>query len=76
MCAFCENIKTKNEYANKPFWERNTCILKDGEIYGLWVESEDSYLSRIIMNVNYCPKCGRELNPNYRLRWDADGNLY
>lgn len=61
MCNFCEHIEIKNDYKRKPFWERDNCIVKNNEDYELWVECDDSYYSGIAMNINYCPKCGREL---------------
>ena len=61
MCGFCEHIETKNDYKEKPFWERDNCIVKYNEIYGLWVECDDSYYSGVAININYCPICGREL---------------
>ena len=61
MCNFCEHIEIKNDYKRKPFWERDNCIVKNNEDYGLWVECDDSYYSGMAITINYCPKCGREL---------------
>jgi ribosomal protein L37AE/L43A len=62
MCPFCENIESVDEYRKAPFWKRDNCIVKlSNKTYGLWVECDDSYYSRVIMSIGYCPKCGREL---------------
>lgn len=40
------------------------CITKDkdDEEYYLWNECEDEYYTGNIMEIKYCPVCGRKLN--------------
>ena len=62
MCNFCDNIKDVEYIKKRPFWERTTEIVQIGEhAFGLWIECEDSYYSGVVMEINYCPICGRRL---------------
>ncbi len=64
MCDFCSDIKELQEYKNLHCWDRVNCIVYDANynMYGYWVECEDSYYSGVELIINYCPKCGRKLN--------------
>lgn len=63
MCNLCNNIKEKEQYEKMRFWDRATTIVQQqNKAFGLWVECADSYSSRIAMEINYCPICGRKLN--------------
>nr|DAE28903.1 MAG TPA: Rad50 zinc hook motif [virus sp. ctmTa7] len=64
-CELCKKIwNTKKEYI-KQFqnkWDENIAIVKDNDDeIGLYVPCEDWYYSDVVMNINYCPICGRKL---------------
>lgn len=64
-CELCKKIwNTKKEYT-KQFqnkWDENIAIVKDNDDeIGLYVPCEDWYYSDVVMNINYCPICGRKL---------------
>lgn len=70
-CKFCEKIwNSQEEYKNQfdDRWdERNSIVMKNGEPY-LYVPCEqDSFYSDVVMQINYCPKCGRKVNMNYKV---------
>lgn len=64
MCDLCNNIKKIEQYKEMNSWDRGNIAIvqKRNKVFGLWVECEDWYYSRIVMEINYCPVCGRELN--------------
>lgn len=63
MCDFCNNIKTIEQYKEMHFWDRgNAIVQKKDKAFGLWIECDDSYYSRVAIEINYCPVCGRKLN--------------
>ena len=33
---------------------------------GLYIPCDDWYYSKIVMYVNFCPVCGRQVNLNYK----------
>lgn len=64
-CKFCSkeyNLEEAEEW--KDDWKLETpyiiCV-KDEKGYGLWSKCEDSFYTGLVMNVNYCPICGRKL---------------
>ena len=64
-CELCKKIwNSKDEYEVQ--FEHPTDVTigivknSDNEI-GLYVPCEDWYYSDVIMNINYCPICGRKL---------------
>lgn len=61
-CYFCSNIKNLDEMRKLAFWDRENAIVKNssGRI-SLWVECDDSYYSRPIMDISFCPMCGKYL---------------
>lgn len=61
-CYFCNNIKNLDEMKKLAPWDRDDAIVKDssGRI-SLWIECDDSYYSRPIMDISFCPKCGKYL---------------
>ena len=62
MCNLCNNIKKVEQYIKIDSWNRyNAIVQKKNNSFGLWIECEDWYYSRIAMEINYCPICGREL---------------
>ena len=65
ICELCKKIwNTKKEYI-KQFqnkWDEHIAIVKDDDDkIGLYVPCEDWYYSDVVMNINYCPICGRKL---------------
>lgn len=64
-CELCKKIwNTKKEYT-KQFqneWDEDIAIVKNyDDKIGLYVSCEDWYYSGVVMNINYCPICGRKL---------------
>lgn len=63
-CKLCEKIwKSEDDYRNqfKYDWdEGNAIVMEDRKPY-LYVPCDDSYYSGTVMQINYCPKCGRKL---------------
>ena len=60
MCDLCDKTyKTKEEMKEKfkSHWDEVTCIIGDG----LYVPCEDPYYSGVVLQINYCPVCGRKL---------------
>ena len=64
MCEFCEKIwDSVSEYKKNfsyNYEERDAIVMYSGRP-GLYVSCDDYYYSRVVMDVNYCPKCGRKL---------------
>ena len=64
-CELCKKIwNSKDEYEAQ-FKHPSDAVVgvvknSDNEI-GLYVPCEDWYYSDVIMNINYCPICGRKL---------------
>lgn len=63
-CELCKKIWSSQEEYQRQFRyhydETYALVMEDGEPY-LYVPCEDWYYSDIVMQVNYCPKCGRKL---------------
>lgn len=67
-CDFCKEIYDYNELINMWHWDRQDLIIstvlcydKEEKTYNIWYECQDSYYSDKIMEIQYCPICGREL---------------
>lgn len=45
---------------------REEAIVMNGHGPGLYIPCDDWYYSKIVMNINFCPKCGRQVNLNYK----------
>ena len=41
---------------------------KDDNTYNIWSECDDYYYSGEILEINFCPICGRKINPNYKVK--------
>lgn len=70
-CDFCNKIwASKEDYIKSVgnHWEEyNTIVMEDGEPY-LYIPIEmDFYYSDTYLQINHCPKCGRKLNPKYKI---------
>ena len=65
-CDFCNTIYNAIELKRKYWADREVCdcITYDEKIgeYCLWHECIDDYYTGNIMEINYCPRCGRKLN--------------
>ena len=68
-CEFCSkiwnNVKEYKESFEFEHEEREAIVI-DGRGPGLYIPCDDWYYSKIVMNVNFCPVCGRQVNPNYK----------
>ena len=67
-CRFCnkeydleEAEKWKNDSWNWELDTPHTICVKDKEGYALWSKCDDYYYTGHVMNINYCPICGRNL---------------
>lgn len=65
-CDFCNTIYNASELKRQYWADREVCncITYDEGIdeYCLWNECVDDYYTGNIMEINYCPKCGKKLN--------------
>ena len=61
-CPFChEEVEVDyNDVVN--------CITynEENNTYSIWHECQDDYYSDDILEINFCPKCGRKINLNYK----------
>lgn len=70
-CDFCNKIYSSkeeyDEFCGHNWWNEIDAIIMDKNNQpGLYVPCDDSYYSRIVMDINFCPKCGRKINPEYK----------
>ena len=68
-CDFCSKIQDNVKEYKESFefeHEEREAIVMDGRGPGLYIPCDDWYYSKIVMNVNFCPVCGRQVNPNYK----------
>lgn len=64
-CDFCNKMYNE-EKLNNQYWadhEKVNCITYDenNNTYSVWHECEDDYYTGNIMEIKYCPVCGRRL---------------
>lgn len=71
MCDFCKNIYSTAEAIEwKDSWwdwdckQPYTIIVKDNDSFELWSQVEDNFYTGRIMDIKYCPVCGRQLIDN------------
>ena len=67
-CDFCKKIwGSKEEYQTSvdSHWDEVNTIVMDGNQLCLYVPCDDYYYSGIVMDINFCPVCGRQINPKY-----------
>lgn len=71
-CSFCEKIYDVEKLRNMSWTDRyklgvTNCITfdKENNTYGIWHECDDDYYSKTILEINFCPKCGRTINLKY-----------
>ena len=70
-CDFCSTILTQDQvelwsndldtYEDTPI-EYNVISTDSKGNYNLWNRCDDCYYNKAIMQISYCPKCGRKLD--------------
>ena len=68
-CEFCSKIWDNAKAYKESFefeYQEGIAIVTDSDGPGLYVPCDDWYYSTIVMNINFCPKCGRQVNLNYK----------
>ena len=70
-CEFCEKIWSSQEEYQSQFEdhydEKNSIVMKNGEPCLYIPYEQDYFYSDVVMQINYCPKCGRKVNMNYKV---------
>ena len=71
-CEFCNKIYDTQElnetyYRDREFMNYIT-YNRDDDTYNIWHECDDDYYSGEVLEINFCPKCGRKINPNYKAK--------
>lgn len=65
MCKLCDRIYNNlDEYKNtyEFHWDEEIAIIKyKDNSTNLYVPCDDYYYSRMVMEISYCPECGRKL---------------
>ena len=77
-CYFCEKIYDTKTLENMSQEDRKKFCQKEWELYcvithntkddtfNIWSECDDDYYSREVLESNFCPECGRKINPKYK----------
>lgn len=68
-CEFCSKIQDNVKEYKESFefeHEEREAIVMNGHGPGLYIPCDDWYYSKIVMYVNFCPVCGRQVNLNYK----------
>lgn len=69
-CSFCNKIYNTQKLKETYWADRDVvnCITHNEEdnTYNIWHECEDDCYSDEILEINFCPQCGRKINPNYK----------
>lgn len=70
-CDFCskiwDNVKEYKESFKFEHEEREAIVM-NGHRFGLYIPCDDPWYSRIIMDLNFCPVCGRQVDLNYKVQ--------
>lgn len=71
-CEFCNKIYDTQElnetyYRDREFMNYIT-YNRDDDTYNIWHECDDDCYSGEVLEINFCPKCGRKINPNYKAK--------
>ena len=66
MCDLCKKIYSRSEAVNwkNKWWEmghRTTIIVNDEDYFSLWTQVDDNFYTGRVMDIEYCPLCGRQL---------------
>jgi hypothetical protein len=65
MCELCNKIwKGEEEYHehHSNHWDEEIAIIVDDDKFNLYVPCSDWFYSGIVMELNYCPICGKRLS--------------
>lgn len=69
-CDLCKKIwdsmdeyQCRFEHASD---EETSIVMKDRKPW-LYIPVDDPYYSDAYIQINFCPKCGRRVNPNYKV---------
>ena len=77
-CYFCEKIYDTKTLKNMSQEDRKKLCQKEWELYcvithnteddtfNIWSECDDDYYSGEVLEINFCPECGRKINPKYK----------
>ena len=68
-CWLCNKIYDTKELYEMDSWDREVCCItynKNDDTYNIWSECDDDYYSGEILEINFCPRCGRKINLNYK----------
>lgn len=78
-CYFCEKIydtktlenmsqEDRKKLCQKNMWEVYCVITHNTEddTFNIWSECDDDYYSGEVLEINFCPECGRKINPKYK----------
>ena len=70
-CDFCskiwDNVKEYKESFEFEHEEREAIVM-NGHRFGWYIPCDDPWYSRIIMDLNFCPVCGRQVDLNYKVQ--------
>ena len=70
-CDFCskiwDNVKEYKESFEFEHEEREAIVM-NGHRFGLYIPCDDPWYSRIIMDLNFYPVCGRQVDLNYKVQ--------
>ena len=70
-CDFCskiwDNVKEYKESFEFEHEEREAIVM-NGHRFGLYIPCDDPWYSRTIMDLNFCPVCGRQVDLNYKVQ--------
>ena len=77
-CYFCEKIYDTKTLENMSQEDRKKLCQKGRELYcvithnteddtfNIWSECDDDCYSGEVLEINFCPECGRKINPKYK----------
>ena len=70
-CKLCNKVYKNFDEYSKDYphdWDEVTAIVAPGNQPRLYVPCPDSYYSGYVTDINFCPQCGRQINPNYKVQ--------
>ena len=68
-CSLCNKIWDSEQDYQDNFehrYDETYVIVMEDEEPWLYVPCTDWYYSDTVMQINFCPKCGRLINPKYK----------
>ena len=78
-CWICNKIYDTKELFEMNSWDREVCCItynKNDDTYNIWSECDDDYYSGEILEINFCPICGRKINLNYKANRQPKFSFY